>query len=195
MNCYCKDGDIATISINNFEESFSIPGPVCVETSFSSKKCWHFWATNDGAVTFEHFACGETAYYQPDPNLKNNGAWLIVDGVTQVGVGSAYYYWSGGPYARHLRQETIPQPIGGYITGSCNDCLSPKWKLIIKDTSGRQYYEKEFTEEPIVRVDCNGCPPEHIRCKCASFPGYCCIPCKEIQNEISAMIGILRRMR
>ncbi|BAZ69147.1 MAG: hypothetical protein KME28_18645 [Pelatocladus maniniholoensis HA4357-MV3] len=104
FNCdgqaYCDEGNTAviTVSFNNQKETFEVPNaPVCVKkesiNSNTGKKCYRFQGLSNGVVTFEHFACGITAYYQSDPGLQNNGAWLVVDGVIQNG--TSYYYWSG----------------------------------------------------------------------------------------------------
>jgi hypothetical protein len=194
---YCQEGDSAVVTIlsNGNVETFNVTNaPICVEIENNSnnKKCWHFWGTSGGTVTFEHFACGESAYYQPDASLSNNGAWLVVDGVIQNGTG--YFYWTGGSYARYLQQVTTEQPKGGSKSGSCSTCLNieSQWIVTIKDKDSRQLYQKTFTSNPSVKVSCNGCPPNHIKCECSSYPGYCCISCAEIKSGIAATTALLR---
>lgn len=197
---YCHEGDEATITIiaDNKEIFKASQPPICVEieNNLNNKKCWHFWGTTDGQVTFEHFACGVNASYQTNSSLQNNGAWLIVDGVVQNGTG--YFYWAGTfngkNYARHLQQVFSQQSLVGSVSGSCNTCLNTadEWTVTIKDKNGSQLYQKSFNQQPNVDVSCNGCPPNHIKCKCNSYPGYCCIPCDEIKGGIAAATAAVR---
>lgn len=42
-------------------------------------------------------------------------------------------------------------------------------------------------------VSCEGeCPPDTVKCLSTNFPGYCCIPCSEIKNEIKAIASQVR---
>jgi hypothetical protein len=84
-------------------------------------KCWRFQGlNNNGTVSFEHYACGNDAYYQSIPGHPQNGANLVVDGVIQNG--STYVYW-GPPYAQRTLEEmpgvTTRQ---GSSTGNCDGC-------------------------------------------------------------------------
>lgn len=147
---------------------------------------------------FDHFACGDTANYQTSSKLAKNGAWLIVDGVRQNN--EDYYYWSGvvgqDVHARYLKQVTEVKPLSGQVTGNCAACLSTKiaWAMTIKDKNYRLVYQKTFNEEPRINVGCNGCPAGHLKCKCDAYPGYCCIPCKEIKSGIADAREMLRRI-
>ena len=85
--------------------------------------CWRFWAAfADGQITLQHYACGNSASYQPSGGI-NNSAWLVVDGVIQNG--TSYMYWSGGPYIRGIEQVPGITSTAGSVTGSCNGCEGP----------------------------------------------------------------------
>lgn len=38
----------------------------------------------------------------------------------------------------------------------------------------------------------DGCPPGTIKCFSTNYPGYCCLPCSEIKNEIKAIASQIR---
>lgn len=201
MNCngisYCNLGDNPIVIINNSETFNVANAPICVEVAnnSSTKKCWRFWGTSNNSVTFEHFACGDNAYYQSDASLINNGAWLVVDGVIQNGKG--YFYWSGTfngiNYQRNLQQVTTVQRqfSNSNSSGDCN-CINASWELKIKDKDGNQIYQKLFNSNPDVKVNCNGCPPNHIKCSCKAYPGYCCISCNEIKGGVASLVSALK---
>jgi hypothetical protein len=73
--------------------------------------------------------------------------------------------------------------------------LVTKYQIIISDTNGNQLFKDEKTSDtpPKYNVACgDGCPPNHIKCKCDSYPGYCCIPCNEIKGGIAAATAAVR---
>jgi hypothetical protein len=39
------------------------------------------------------------------------------------------------------------------------------------------------------------CPPNHIKCKSDKPPGYCCIPCAEVQGGIASITAALRNIK
>lgn len=39
------------------------------------------------------------------------------------------------------------------------------------------------------------CPPGTIKCLSTNYPGYCCIPCSEIKNEIKAIASQVRSLQ
>lgn len=39
------------------------------------------------------------------------------------------------------------------------------------------------------------CPPGTIKCLSTNYPGYCCIPCSEIKNEIKAIASQIRSLQ
>jgi hypothetical protein len=55
------------ITIDDQVEHLEIDAPVDVknlhtgEPISSEVKCWRFWTTSNGAITFQHYACGEVA--------------------------------------------------------------------------------------------------------------------------------------
>lgn len=84
--------------------------------------CWRFWAGSSSSPAFEHFACGNSAYYQSIPGHPQNGANLVVDGVVQNG--SGYVYW-GPPHAdRGIESVQNSNIRRGESSGSCSACES-----------------------------------------------------------------------
>ena len=53
---------------------------------------------------------------------------------------------------------------------------------------------KDTGDCPIVySVLCDGdCPPGTVKCLSTNYPGYCCLPCSEIKNEIKAIASQVR---
>ena len=62
--------------------------------------------------------------------------------------------------------------------------------------SGGQRLLEDRGECPIVYdVACdNDCPPDTVKCSSNAYPGYCCIPCSEIKNEIKAIASQVRSL-
>lgn len=44
-------------------------------------------------------------------------------------------------------------------------------------------------------VQCGDCPPGTTRCVCTGYPGYCCLPCKPIADEIKAITNQIRSLK
>lgn len=84
--------------------------------------CWRFWGATNGQISFQHYACGNSASYQSSGG-PNNAAWLVVDGVVQNGTN--YQYWSSGIYSRGLEQVPNVTSTVGNVSGSCNGCEAP----------------------------------------------------------------------
>lgn len=42
-------------------------------------------------------------------------------------------------------------------------------------------------------VQCADCPEGTIKCDAPGYPGYCCLPCKEIAEEVKAIANQVRR--
>lgn len=43
-------------------------------------------------------------------------------------------------------------------------------------------------------VDCGDCPEGYLKCNTPNYPGYCCIPCDEIKDEIKGLIQKIRTL-
>ncbi|MFM6269739.1 MAG: hypothetical protein ACKPFA_25050, partial [Dolichospermum sp.] len=84
--------------------------------------CWRFWAAANGQISFQHYACGNSASYQSSGG-PNNAAWLVVDGVIQNNTN--YQYWSSGIYSRGIEQVPNVTSTVGNVSGSCNGCEAP----------------------------------------------------------------------
>lgn len=42
-------------------------------------------------------------------------------------------------------------------------------------------------------ITCGDCPEGTIKCDAPGYPGYCCLPCKEIAEEVKAIANQVRR--
>lgn len=64
----------------------------------------------------------------------------------------------------------------------------------VRDLQGKLIF-KDSGQCPITyKVECikDKCPEGFMKCKRDAYPGYCCIPCNEIKNEIASITAILR---
>lgn len=43
-------------------------------------------------------------------------------------------------------------------------------------------------------VSCGDCPDGTMRCESSGYPGYCCLPCKEIKSEIASLTRQVRSL-
>lgn len=198
---HCENSKKATVTVSfkdEASETFYVKKPpICVVDNpvniKTDKKIFRFWAENyrnDGSppvLTFEHYACGNNAYYQPDPKLENNGAYLMVDGNLQVG--TSYYYWhfskDWGGTRRFLDVvDEIPQGT----SGDFSDCVLDGCEITIYDKDGNQIYKKKGESPCKVEVACDdNCPEGYLKCSSDKYPGYCCLPCKETANKIRSL--------
>ncbi|MEH1971110.1 hypothetical protein [Nostoc sp.] len=67
-----------------------------------------------------------------------------------------------------------PDSIGGY-------------KIIISTVSGTKLYEdkKTIDHPPIYEVACgDNCPKGSHKCTHNKYPGYCCVPCKQVGDRL-----------
>jgi hypothetical protein len=205
----CQGGQVACegakkakvkVTIDDKVEHLIFDAPACVkeektgEASDSDIKCWRFWGTSNGTITFQHYACGKEAHYQPDSSLKNNGAWLIVDGVKQKGDG--YYYWSGTDEfnvfnARFLSPVT-KFDSQGKVSGDCDSCLITGCQITVTSEGGAVYKSKKGTKCSFEIACDENCPPHHVRCETNSYPGYCCMPCESTANKINNLANKIK---
>ncbi|PHJ62797.1 hypothetical protein VF14_24525 [Nostoc linckia z18] len=203
----CEAGNMAIVEIqvksNPYKklEVDSSTTPLCVKKDPTEvldplKKCYRFSAASNGVDTFEHFVCAREAHYQSDPSLQRNGAWLIADGVRQNGVD--YSYWSGSfagdTYTRKLEIVDAVQVSAPSSTGGCN-CTKTVCKVSISGGSNSEIHQSEHDEpcsDITVKVGCDGCPEGSHKCTHNKYPGYCCVPCKEVGNRIKNIASKVR---
>jgi hypothetical protein len=164
------------------------------EPASSTIKCWRFWTTSDGTITFQHYACGTEAHYQPDSSLKNNGAWLIVDGVRQVG--ENYFYWSGLDEINQNNARFV-SPVTtfddkGKVSGNCDACVVAGCQIIATSKGGAVYKSKKGTKCSFEVACDEDCPPDHVRCETNAYPGYCCVPCKPTAEKINNLANKIK---
>ena len=188
------------ITIDGKVENLIFEAPACVkeektgEPASSTIKCWRFWTTSDGTITFQHYACGTEAHYQPDASLKNNGAWLIVDGVRQVG--ENYFYWSGVDEINQNNARFV-SPVTtfddkGKVSGDCDACVVAGCQIVATTESGAVYRSKKGTKCSFEIACDDKCPPDHVRCEINAYPGYCCVPCKPTAEKINNLANKIK---
>lgn len=207
----CTDGQLACegakkikvkITIDNKVENLNFDAPACIKHEKTGQqsgtdgiKCWRFWGTSNGTITFQHYACGKQAYYQPDASLKNSGAWLIVDGVKQNG--DKYYYWNGidefrDSNARFVEVISAIQNTQGKVSGNCDSCIITGCQIIVTTEKGASYKSPKG-KDCNFEVACDeDCPPDHVKCEHSAYPGYCCIPCKPTAEKINRLANKIR---
>lgn len=92
--------------------------------------------------------------------------------------------------------------IGGNIT------TFPEWVRLIHvvpETPDPVYELKVFHASKLLYrttgkspysfdVSCNGCPKGWLRCSSNNYPGYCCIPCNELQAQLIASRIAVRKL-
>jgi hypothetical protein len=79
------------------------------------------------------------------------------------------------------------------VSQVANPNYNPGFKtLIIKDSRGNKLFETEVKDCNYTSNCGDECPPNHIKCECSGYPGYCCIPCSEIRNGIAAATAAVR---
>ncbi len=79
---------------------------------------------------------------------------------------------SGDIQARDIK--FTPSPVSGY-------------KITISTASGNKLYEDKKANEspPKYTVACGeNCPEGSHKCTHKAYPGYCCVPCKEVGNRL-----------
>lgn len=90
--------------------------------------------------------------------------------------------------------DVDPRGIDAYFnnTGTCTyRIFFGGYKLTINDTRG-QIFSQEYEKEPQYEVACdNECPPGYCKCITQKYPGYCCLPCKEVAVRINNLAARL----
>lgn len=85
-----------------------------------------------------------------------------VDGVLSPGISDVYY------------APTVS------ISRSLGD-----WELTITNTEG-VVHKIRYSNKPVYQVSCDDdCPEGSHKCKHDKYPGYCCVPCKEVAQRIN----------
>lgn len=108
------------------------------------------------------------------------------------------YTYSGSPLLIG-RGLSINGTVKNLLRHYCYVNLLLKWLvgtqvLKIFDQSGNLIFS-DSGENITFNVICNDdCPPNHIKCNCPQYPGFCCIPCSEIKNGITAATAAVRKI-
>jgi len=120
------------------------------------------------------YTSGYNAHFNNEIIFNDDGGKrVLLDEVDEQGNYTGYFGISGYPESviiTHTESETAD--------AVCELKVSYDGKLIFRDT-GKCPGNFE--------VSCDGCPPGHLKCPSTNYPGYCCIPCKEIRAELAGM--------
>lgn len=81
-----------------------------------------------------------------------------------------------------------------YVPNTPPYSTSKKIYYITFDIDDYNIYREESSTEFTYSVSCDGCPPGTIKCLSTNYPGYCCLPCSEIKNEIKAIASQIRSL-
>lgn len=91
------------------------------------------------------------------------------------------------------RSGVVKGTVTNTIIGQCSLTISLQWRLstqyrlkILKD--GVVIHQITGNGYPKFDVSCDeGCPPHYIRCQTTKHPGFCCIPCQGVSQQINSL--------
>ncbi|KJH71230.1 hypothetical protein [Aliterella atlantica] len=104
-------------------------------------------------------------------------------------------------YAMHIVKNGIDtgnhfHPTGVYSASiqSVDYSGVGEYTFIVTDNKGSTL-TRIYQSSPQYTVTCDDeCPPGTTKCLSTNYPGYCCLPCKEIAGEIKAIASQVRRL-
>jgi hypothetical protein len=160
--------------------------PIDVQTNEpgNSGVCWRFTGQGvNNSANYEYFACGTSPSYA----FNGSGCNLYMDGIMLGGNG--YEYKSG---TNTVNRVDSMSATSGYITsGNCN-CLAECEIKILKD--GQIIFSDKGTCPLKFHVTCDDdCPEGSHKCTHNKYPGYCCVPCKEVGDKLKNIATIVGR--
>lgn len=196
---YCSGKARATVSISSIKEnviSLHTPVEIDIESTISNNfKCWKVIGLDYYNQRVVFYGCAVNAELRSGASYGTHsassgspsdpyGVIPIFDNVPWNG----NYGVDGRYHTGATIQQVTTMDESGILGGTCNDCLvASKYTLTIIDTTGK-IYEKQFDKPPIYKVACDDeCPLGHLRCPSNKYPGYCCIPCAAIADQINSI--------
>lgn len=192
---YCFGKSKAVIEILGDEKvvTFHTPVEVNIQNNRgSSTKCWKVKGVNYQGKLVAFFTCAENG------ELRSGRDYGVEEGHTSESKLDPYglvpifdgQCWNGA-YNCRGRFQSASINIVNYVdepsilNGNCSNCLNMLYTIIINDATGI-IYQKDFSASPKYKVNCDDeCPPDHCKCPTIKYPGYCCLPCKEIAARIN----------
>lgn len=218
MTTHCKTGDknsIVSYRFNNQTEKVvkikNAPIDVTTKTvgdsnDFSGGQCpdlyyvYYRAIANDGTVGQEQATTvlGAITKIQVDilPARFDSfstswNLWVTCAGGSNYENGIAKIFIIYTVYGRgeFLRIEPVPPNLdncGNNDSKKCEISVSYQNNLIFKDTG-----KCPVTYEVVCDSDC---PTGTVKCKSTNYPGYCCLPCSEIKNQIKAIASQVRSL-
>ncbi|MBC1242069.1 hypothetical protein [Nostoc sp. 2RC] len=196
MTEYCGNSSPATVnySFNGIAQTKFITQqtPITVETSEVEELdnnpasiCWRF--TGIGVANNDNY---QLFAYGVNPSFHDSGTGMqpYMDGERLQYEG--YFYRKGS-------ESVAPTGNASYITGwdnkgDCNPRMIKKCKLTIK-SNGATIFEKTGKCPLEYQVTCGDeCPEGSHKCTHKAYPGYCCVPCKEVAQRINNIANKVR---
>lgn len=203
----CNPSQVAQVlvTIDGEQDMVTSNGsPVCINNTVGTvngQSCFHFWTGSDSGennqpvINFERFACCQNAGISCTNNGEYETCIFLINGepwwqyLSYVAENSTFYIGvvNGVNYFAGCQQTTDETPLSPhYSQGSCQNCLAG-CTVTIQDCNGNQIYNKSG-QVCNTSYNCDGCPDGTIQCNCNDYPGYCCLPCEAIEEEIQIMI-------
>lgn len=192
---YCKIGEKATVnySFNGNKKTIVFDGSSPIDVSIngstnSSVKCWRF--SGQGRYNdyfYDFFACGSV------PSWHDNGDYLqpVIDG--SLFLDNMYGVRHGSEAIVHVIDDS-PR-VNYYALGSCSSCSGNGCTISIS-SNGKVLFTDTGSCPCTFTIACgNQCPDGTIRCQCQSYPGYCCIPCGDIEGRIERLTALVRSIK
>jgi len=213
---YCDQGDTAVVvvTINGKEQKLSFSGtPICVTQGGTNpsgtQSCWHLWLTDNVTrnpstdIYYERFFCAADAqivdisqFGYPGYYTVQTGEelWVNLNGYVPENFKFQIGEYGGIPYGANLEQSDnqIALSANGAQGGCGGTCLS-YCQIKIFDLNGNQLFQSSG-QQCSYEVSCSGCAPGCLKCTSTNYPGYCCIPCAQIEAQLQSLISA-RSMR
>jgi len=179
--------------------------PLCVNNSavaVNGNKCFHLQLIKSNTqnsntdIYFDKYFCATNAQviditsigYPGYFSIATGGyVWVNLNGYVPQGFKFQLGEYDGYLYGANLQQITssvgLPVANGEY---PCFGCLGG-CNVTIQDCNGDTIYNNSGGNCS-TSFACDGCPTGTIQCNCNNYPGYCCLPCQAIEEEIQIMI-------
>jgi len=214
---YCDQGDTAVVvvTIDGNQQTLNFSGtPICVAqygtNPSGTQSCWHLWLTNNDTgnpttdIYYERFFCaadaqivdisqvGYPGYYTVQTGEE---LWVNLNGYVPENFKFQIGEYGGILYGANLEQSDnqIALSANGAQGGCGGTCLST-CQIKIFDLNGNQLFQNGG-QQCSYQVSCSGCPPGYLKCTSTDYPGYCCLPCEEIEKQLQSAIDLTTSMK
>ena len=196
------------IIVDTSQYELGIPGGQCnyqyIATVFFGHECGGTALTGTTDILIHGKALGAAMEtYFPPYDGPNQGSGptanlrVYYQGGSRGGRNDLIFVCSGGIgtnranyYARIVK--VVPQDPTK--VDNCGDLR--KCSILIKNPATNQIIFKDQGDCPCdYEIQCDGCPPGHIKGDSSGYPGYCCLPCSEIKSGLQVIAQHIRSLR